>query len=734
MTDHSDVIRLTTALRQAAAVCDHRCGALLAGSRAWGQAAAGAAIEPVAPDQVLWIGDAAPAGYRTLAPAQARQVLGSEVDALVFDAWAGFDLEALGASAGAVRAGGMLLLIAPPLADWPRWPDPERRRITVHPHPPEAVGGRYLARLARIAACDPGVVVVAEGTALPEPPAVPANPPAAAAESPPFRTADQRLAVAAIERVATGHRRRPAVLTADRGRGKSAALGIAAGRLLHQPRQILVTAPRLEAVEPVFRHAAEQLPEPERGHALLRSGAGSLTFVPPDELLRHPREADLLLVDEAAAIPTPILERLLARYARIAFSTTIHGYEGTGRGFALRFGRVLERITPGWRPVQLETPVRWAADDPLERLLFRALLLDAAPAPEEALAGLDRAAVDAGSGDDECRLEPLDRDRLAGDEPLLRQLFGLLVSAHYRTSPLDLRHLLDGPNITVWVARYRGQVAATALIAREGGFDAAMAHAVWMGERRPRGHLLPETLAAHLGLEAAPCLTAARVMRIAVHPAVQRRGLGHRLLAAIAASAQEVGVDYLGTSFGVTPELLDFWEGAGYRPVRLGARPGAASTARSVLLLRPLSARGERLAAAARGRFLGELPHQFADPLRDVEPHLAARLLGAGGASGPDAADHGDLVAFARGRRPFEDSPGAIWRLALAGLTAPGQVRLTPAERDALVLKVIQKRSWGECAEQLGLTGRAQVDALLRAAVARLLSAAPADGRPSGAA
>ena len=47
----------------------------------------------------------------------------------------------------------------------------------------------------------------------------------------PCRTADQQRAVDAVVRVVTGHRRRPVVLTSDRGRGKSAAFGIAAAQL-----------------------------------------------------------------------------------------------------------------------------------------------------------------------------------------------------------------------------------------------------------------------------------------------------------------------------------------------------------------------------------------------------------------------------------------------------------------------------------------------------------------------
>ena len=169
----------------------------------------------------------------------------------------------------------------------------------------------------------------------------------------------------------------------------------------------------------------------------------------------------------------------------------------------MRFHGVLARRTPGWRALRLEMPIRWAAHDPVERFVFRALLLDAAPA--------DDAVVVAAQA---CVVERLDRDRLAADEATLAQLFGLLVLAHYRTSPLDLRHLLDGPNVTVWAVRCGATVVATALTVREGGFDPALARAIYEGRRRPRGHLIAQSLAVHSGFEAAPRLARVRMNRV----------------------------------------------------------------------------------------------------------------------------------------------------------------------------------------------------------------------------
>jgi tRNA(Met) cytidine acetyltransferase len=204
---------------------------------------------------------------------------------------------------------------------------------------------------------------------------------------------------------------------------------------------------------------------------------------------------------------------MLVQHGRIVFATTVHGYEGTGRGFEVRFRAVLDRITPGWRALRLSTPIRWAEDDPLERLIAQALLLDAEPAPDEPSRRNQRPMRSRRN----C-FEALDRDRLAADEPLLRQVFGLLVLGHYQTRPADLRHLLDGPNMGVSILRSGDTLLATALTAREGALPEDLLAPIFEGRRRPRGHLLPQTLSAHAGLFDAPRLGFMRIVRIACTP------------------------------------------------------------------------------------------------------------------------------------------------------------------------------------------------------------------------
>ncbi|MGM0412190.1 MAG: tRNA(Met) cytidine acetyltransferase TmcA domain-containing protein, partial [Pseudomonadota bacterium] len=254
-----DVRNLGARLAGEARRAGQRRALVLAGGGDWACRQAGAVLAGAGVDNPLWVGTAAPAGAEVVTPERATDYLGGEWPAVVYDLRAGVDADALGAVAGTVAAGGLLLLLGPPLAEWPTFPDPQRQRITVEPWPPEAVGGRFLRRLADLIAADSATPVWTEGEAPPRPPERPVPPPAPEPEppDPDCRTADQAAAVAALERVATGQRRRPVVLVADRGRGKSAALGIAAARRLAAGAQrVVLTAPRRAAVAAAMERAS----------------------------------------------------------------------------------------------------------------------------------------------------------------------------------------------------------------------------------------------------------------------------------------------------------------------------------------------------------------------------------------------------------------------------------------------------------------------------------------------
>ncbi|MES9993930.1 MAG: GNAT family N-acetyltransferase [Candidatus Thiodiazotropha sp.] len=693
---------------------DHRALLVFAGDSAWCTTQAAAALRRLKIEDYLWIGEPAAEDIRTLNNEQALECLGRECGLLVYNAFAGFDPNAFGAISGTLRGGGLLLLLTPPLSQWQNYKDPQAERIRVAGYEGIDLEGRFLLRIANIIERDTELTIVTPEMTPPPPPVAPSNPqPQLHFDHPMCRTRDQLKAVEAIIRVVTGHRKRPLVLTSDRGRGKSSALGIAAAELVKAGyRKILVTAPRQAAVAPLFELAASSLATTDKALFSLQTKAGHIDYHAPDYLLSHPQTADLLLVDEAAAIPTVVLQGLLDHYPRIVFATTVHGYEGTGLGFNIRFKRHLEQKMPQWREIALCEPIRWAQGDPLEGLIFRLLALDASPAAE----GLIREALP-----QHTTLEFPTQDQLSSHEADLKQLFGLLVTAHYRTTPLDLRHLLDGPNLNIACLRHRGQIVAVALLASEGGFSPEMADQIWSGRRRPRGHLLAQSLAAHLGLAAAATLKGMRIMRIAVHPALRGRGLGRMLIEAVREDAGKQGYDYLGTSFGAALELIGFWRRCGLQVVRIGLRAAASNNHPSVMFLQSLSTAGAEMERVAAKRYAKQFPPQLGDSLNRLSSPLAALLLEGIDHRSPAALEHQDwldLIAFAFARRGYDLTLYGIEAITLAAL-ADGLVR----DEDArlLVKRVMQKQSWRDCATGLELSGRGAVIKQIRRIIGTLV-------------
>ncbi|WP_299232068.1 GNAT family N-acetyltransferase [uncultured Halomonas sp.] len=663
----------------------------------------------------LWVAPALPPrvdAAHWLAPARARTRLGGEHDLLVIDAasdGAGFDPDAVAALVGTLKAGGLLVLMTP--EEWGSRPDADYARLAEHPWRPEALTSRYLARLARLLSGADQVIRWRAG----ETPRLPGFPIRQAPAERPVTdedclTGDQAQAVARLARL---RRRRPLVITADRGRGKSAALGIACARWLATGEQeVLVTAPRPSAVESLFERLAALCPQGERRGHLFTTDQGDVRFVAPDALAELARQGEaggagrLLLVDEAAAIPAAPLGEWLDAFPRIAFATTVHGYEGSGRGFALRFRERLERTTPEWRGLHLAEPIRWANDDPLEPLIHRLLMLDADP-PESS----SRPAGD---------VRQLSRDTLASDESSLRGLFGLLVQAHYRTTPSDLRLLLDGPGLTVGSVATGDVPLGVVMTADEGGFEAGLAERVARGERRPRGHLMAQSLAAHAGSRAALTGHLRRVVRIAVSPQRRREGLGRRLIEAELERARHDGCDLLGASFGAEPALMAFWRRQGFHALRLGLTRETATGEHALMVARATSKRGEALLASLAARFRRALPGLLAFELRDLAPSVAAALLAEGGGANLADDDRRDAEDVAAGHRE-----PALARPALQALVRHALARGIPlADPDLLLLVAwgFQGLSGEALTRHLAVSGRRQATARLREATAMLLS------------
>jgi len=523
---------------------------------------------PQAAPRIWQIGDAdlLGAGYqvhKVKGPARTA-VLGHEAEVLIINAFSAVDWELVAATSGTLKAGGLWILVSPPIDDWLMQPNAAAKRLLSFPQQPQvSLFAQLLAPQLQQALQWRVEGVFGQINRAPSKHSV--------MPTPPYASAEQALAVQAIHHVVTGHRRRPLVLTAHRGRGKSAALGIAAAQLALQGRQrVVICAPHPAAAEIAQQQFNQLVP------------GQTLQFIPVDRLIAELPELDLLLIDEAAGLPIPLLEQLTAHYSRLVFATTEHGYEGTGRGFSLRFQNYLNTTCPGWKKLHLSEPIRYKAHDPLEQLVFSAFLLDC----DNEHLWKDVLALSSGIPFS-YQFSTIPVAQLIAEPELLRQVFALLSLAHYQTSLRDLWALCDDASLQLSILRCGPTVIGVALVGIEGELDSQLCRQIAQGERRVQGHLLAQSLAFHLQLPALAAAKIARIQRIVIHPLLQRRGLGKALLQQVLAELESQQVTLIGTSFGAEKSLAEFWQQLGFLPIRLSHKLEQSSNAPSVLMVKP---------------------------------------------------------------------------------------------------------------------------------------------------
>lgn len=197
----------------------------------------------------------------------------------------------------------------------------------------------------------------------------------------------------------------------------------------------------------------------------------------------HPQDAhllssaELLIIDECAAIPLPLVKTLIGGTGATAsphskylvfLASTINGYEGTGRSLSLKLVKELRENTSVSTPVAtsteegsskkrisgagrrvlkevtLTTPIRYAPNDKVESWL-NGLLCFTPPA----------ATITSRPHPSQCQLYAIERDTLFSYHPaselFLQRLWSLYVGSHYKNSPNDLMLASDAGHVRLFV-------------------------------------------------------------------------------------------------------------------------------------------------------------------------------------------------------------------------------------------------------------------------------------------
>ena len=367
--------------------------------------------------------------------------------------------------------------------------------------------------------------------------------------------------------------------------------------------------------------------------------------------------------------------------------------------------------------------MRWLQGDPLELLCDRVFHFKASlPAVPEAFENAN------------CKLHCATPQELIGNETLLEHCFALLLQAHYQTRPLDLYHLLSGENLKLYLLNYNDIPVALALLATEGPFnDPSLRRDIVARKRRPRGHVLPQLLAQWIARDAVLEHRIARVVRIAVHPQLHRRGLGSQLLQSIHTQLENetvAPVAATGTLYGADSGLIDFWKSNGYAAFHLGARKNNRSGERSIAMLRPLSNTTvvmkqflQRAIALLRINFRNDPAIMHAETSRTDASSSSYQETTLDDASQRDInLDYLEFInAYARGERSFHDTRAIILDYLSVSGNLIANAQLDSAEADILNAIHHTEFSFSTYAKGKLSGGKKASEVLLRSALKKLI-------------
>ncbi|KAH9669509.1 RNA cytidine acetyltransferase 1 [Citrus sinensis] len=318
-------------------------------------------------------------------------------------------------------------------------------------------------------------------------------------------------------------------LLAARGRGKSAALGLAiAGAIAAGYSNIFVTAPSPENLKTLFEFVCKGF------------NAIEYKYMEPHE---HEKlaQVELLVIDEAAAIPLPVVRSLLGPYL-VFLSSTVNGYEGTGRSLSLKLLHQLEQQShmPAkgvegsahgclFKKIELSESIRYAPGDPIESWLNGLLCLDVM----NSIPHINRLPPPS-----ECDLYYVNRDTLFSyhkeSELFLQRMMALYVSSHYKNSPNDLQLMADAPAHHLFVLlgpvdeskNQLPDILCVIQVCLEGQISRRSVLKSFSEGHQPSGDQIPWKFSEQFRDAVFPSLSGARIVRIATHPSAMRLGYG----------------------------------------------------------------------------------------------------------------------------------------------------------------------------------------------------------------
>lgn len=421
------------------------------------------------------------------------------------------------------------------------------------------------------------------------------------------------------------------VMTSGRGRGKSATLGLsAAAAIAFGYGNIYVTSPDPENLHSFFAFLLLGLKalgySENKDFEIVQnfqfrcidrilvnsSHHQTIKFIFPTEIEDFKNFFDLLIIDEAAAIPISILEKIGGTCTTF-ISSTIDGYEGSGKTFTLKLLKKIKNLYMNdpiersktkpmiLREIFLNEPIRYSSGDPVEKWLNHFLCLDSGE-----ISVLSNSCPSPGK----CRLYLVDRNSLFSFQIIsnlfLQKIMNLFSSSHYKNSPDDLQMMCDAPSHRIFVLippftikiGFLPDILSVLHISYEGQINKKFVQKYIFNGLKMNGDMLPWVISRQFLDPNFGELSGLRIIRIVTSFDSQKMGYGSKTVElltrfitghrkkkntellennetkkqknkpAIISDLKNKfppKIDYLGVSFSVNLQVLCFWKKNGFQ-------------------------------------------------------------------------------------------------------------------------------------------------------------------------
>ncbi|MBO1255168.1 tRNA(Met) cytidine acetyltransferase [Alteromonas sp. 5E99-2] len=558
----------------------HRKLILLSGDKVWTDEQA-IRLSQSTEGKSIWVGDTSVFTTRGVPTKQFKKLLGQECLIGLYDAQNGISPSALLALSGTIKENGVLVVCCPRWSQWPSATALMQSNLISHGYSLEH--SLFIERWQEMISKAEDVFVYEQDKNLVFSPCnKPVENPKELNFEPPFASGDQQNAFSILSNLKQNEN---AVITARRGRGKSALLGLIADYYVNEGRTVYVCTSLKSNATSIFKHVANKK---------------QVKWYAPDspELLDS---SDLLLIDEAASLPIKEVLRLTRSCNQYILATTTEGYEGTATGFKYKLLPKLKNKSSQIREITLHQPLRYCSGDSLELHLDCLFLLNSTIHNVEV------------KPNKECspHIEIIKNKQDVSAEKL-RQWFSILSLAHYQTTPEDIIRTLDSPDNFFIVLYQNNSLIGVAIVIEEGGNRLqSLAQDIASGARRAKGHLLAQKLSLHLSDDTILTRKIWRINRIAVSPQLQNKGFGTAFLRQIEEHAYFKKVDLMGASFAASNNATRFWIQNGYTPFHLGSVADKSTGEVSLAVVKTIRPRVGMDEALLLNLFVYESPRQF---------------------------------------------------------------------------------------------------------------------------